>query len=431
MKSSIMMTSTTKMNCYNYRRQGRRYSPTGYSGNVPFLSTPGPSTTDFTNGPAVAVGKIRLLKRCVAFKHLTVAATQTHNSPSLSTAPPPSLLCFSFLKLPFNIPSSALDSWLRALICAAAEGEIVAVCADFGHMTREDRGRGRGDRGRGSGDRRGRPKKRTGAQLDLGPVDPPPTQDTTTPPPSAVPTLSLSEGLSGMRMIPTPGSRPTHGDDADDDDALPPLESDPLPYSPVDNPLPESEEEGITAEEAAAAAARRVYLRSIGTEAPEHVVQFWWDNWRSCQEAQRVISRDTEEGALHGWIPLNLFDRLVEFWRQEDFKRLQRTNTKNRASETGGSINTGGSTTYLASRERMEAFEAEKNRREAERQAIIDAGGPEPPPIDEEAIWMQVAGGRKKGRIYCKGVVPAYSVPLIIRDIDDDDTASGPPDVKE
>ncbi|MED6212832.1 hypothetical protein PIB30_087255 [Stylosanthes scabra] len=77
------------------------------------------------------------------------------------------------------------------------------------------------------------------------------------------------------------------------------------------------------------------------------------------------------------------------------------------------------------------AFEAEKNRLQAERQAIIDAGGSEPPPINDEAIWLRISGGSKEGRIYGKGVVPAYFVPLIIGDVDDDDTASGPPDVRE
>ncbi|MED6144570.1 hypothetical protein PIB30_016842 [Stylosanthes scabra] len=63
--------------------------------------------------------------------------------------------------------------------------------------------------------------------------------------------------------------------------------------------------------------------------------------------------------------------------------------------------------------------------------AIIDVGGPESPPINEEAIWLRIAGGRKKRGIYGKGVIPVYSVPLIIGDIDDDNTASGPPNVRE
>ncbi|MED6194246.1 hypothetical protein PIB30_026632 [Stylosanthes scabra] len=70
-------------------------------------------------------------------------------------------------------------------------------------------------------------------------------------------------------------------------------------------------------------------------------------------------------------------------------------------------------------------------RLKAERQAIIDAGGPEPPPIDEDALWAKYAGGRKKGRIYGKGVVPSHKYPPLFADTDDDDTATGPPDVRE
>ncbi|MED6196699.1 hypothetical protein PIB30_049833 [Stylosanthes scabra] len=125
-------------------------------------------------------------------------------------------------------------------------------------------------------------------------------------------------------------------------------------------------------------------------------------------------------GATHGWIRDDLWKRLVEFWRQEDYKKLKQTNKRNRTSETGGSLQTGGSTTYEATRERM-----------AECQAIIDAGGPKPPPIDEDALWAQFAGGRKKGRIYGKGVVPSHKYPPLFGDPDDDDTATGPPNLKE
>ncbi|MED6124303.1 hypothetical protein PIB30_057723 [Stylosanthes scabra] len=51
--------------------------------------------------------------------------------------------------------------------------------------------------------------------------------------------------------------------------------------------------------------------------------------------------------------------------------------------------------------------------------------------IMRKVIWVWIAGGRKKGRIYGKGVVPMYSIPLIIREVDDIVTASGPPDVSE
>ncbi|MED6227278.1 hypothetical protein PIB30_112025 [Stylosanthes scabra] len=38
---------------------------------------------------------------------------------------------------------------------------------------------------------------------------------------------------------------------------------------------------------------------------------------------------------------------------KEDFKKLKEVNKQNRASSTGGSLHTGGSTTYEATRERM------------------------------------------------------------------------------
>ncbi|MED6110423.1 hypothetical protein PIB30_042729 [Stylosanthes scabra] len=56
---------------------------------------------------------------------------------------------------------------------------------------------------------------------------------------------------------------------------------------------------------------------------------------------------------------------------------------------------------------------------------------PEPTPIDEEEIWTWIAGGRKKGRMYGKSVVPVYSIPLLIGDFDDDDTATGFLDLRE
>ncbi|MED6201787.1 hypothetical protein PIB30_098530 [Stylosanthes scabra] len=55
-----------------------------------------------------------------------------------------------------------------------------------------------------------------------------------------------------------------------------------------------------------------------------------------------------------------------------------------------------------------EAFLAELKRLHAERQALMEAGCPEPPPIDEGALWTRFVGGRKRGRIYGMGVVPCH-----------------------
>ncbi|MED6106985.1 hypothetical protein PIB30_009833 [Stylosanthes scabra] len=171
------------------------------------------------------------------------------------------------------------------------------------------------------------------------------------------------------------------------------------------------------------------------------------------------------KGAPHPWIRQDLWDRLVEFWRQEDFKKLKQVNKRNRASSTGGSLHTRGSTTYEATREMMalelgrtptqsevfarthrrkedrewvgkrssdvnDAYLAELKRLQDERQAAIDTGGPVPP-IDEAEVWARVAGGRKRGRVYGMGVVPSHKYPPLFSDPDDDDTASGPPDLRE
>ncbi|MED6222385.1 hypothetical protein PIB30_063854 [Stylosanthes scabra] len=78
----------------------------------------------------------------------------------------------------------------------------------------------------------------------------------------------------------------------------------------------------------------------------------------------------------------------------------------------------------------MDAYDAELKRLQDERQAIIDAGGPMPRPIDETAVWAWVAGGLKRGRVYGMGVVPSHKYPLLFSDPDNNNTASGPPDLR-
>ncbi|MED6194500.1 hypothetical protein PIB30_029148 [Stylosanthes scabra] len=53
------------------------------------------------------------------------------------------------------------------------------------------------------------------------------------------------------------------------------------------------------------------------------------------------------------------------------------------------------------------------------------------PPIDEDALWTRIAGGRKRGRIYGMDVVPSHKYPHLFVDPEDDDTTSGPPDLRE
>ncbi|MED6220780.1 hypothetical protein PIB30_048182 [Stylosanthes scabra] len=78
----------------------------------------------------------------------------------------------------------------------------------------------------------------------------------------------------------------------------------------------------------------------------------WWQ--RAAKRLRDLFHEIRNKGAPHPWIRDDLWDQLVEFWRQEDFKKLKEVNKQNRASSTGGSLHTGGSTTYEATRERMD-----------------------------------------------------------------------------
>ncbi|MED6129055.1 hypothetical protein PIB30_103984 [Stylosanthes scabra] len=92
--------------------------------------------------------------------------------------------------------------------------------------------------------------------------------------------------------------------------------------------------------------------------ASDEMVRFWWDRWRSFFRLQRgyegriysswrqraakrlrdLFHEIRNKGAPHPWIRDDLWDQLVEFWRQEDFKKLKEVNKQNRASSTGGSL---------------------------------------------------------------------------------------------
>ncbi|MED6149818.1 hypothetical protein PIB30_066268 [Stylosanthes scabra] len=133
---------------------------------------------------------------------------------------------------------------------------------------------------------------------------------------------------------------------------------------------------------------------------------------------------------------------------------LKRTNKANRASSADGSLHTGGSITYPATAEKMleelgctptqsevftrthtkkkdrgqwvdwraeeanQQYEEELKRLEEERAALIAVGCPE------------VAGSRKRGRVYGRDKVPSRLKPTAY-DSDDLSTASGPVDMRE
>ncbi|MED6203535.1 hypothetical protein PIB30_000623 [Stylosanthes scabra] len=132
-----------------------------------------------------------------------------------------------------------------------------------------------------------------------------------------------------------------------------------------------------------------------------------------------------EKGPPHHWIPNDIWKRYVDFWASPEYQAMRRANKSNRASSTGGSLHTRGSITYSATVKKMELHKAEMKRLEDEREACIAAGEPAGPPIDEDAVWDRIAGGRKRGWVYGKGKVPKRPMPQLV-DPEDASTCSGP-----
>ncbi|MED6127840.1 hypothetical protein PIB30_091996 [Stylosanthes scabra] len=131
------------------------------------------------------------------------------------------------------------------------------------------------------------------------------------------------------------------------------------------------------------------------------------------------------KGAPHGWIREDLWARLVEFWQQEDFKKLKQVNKRNWASSTGGSLHTGGSTTYEATRERM-ALELRRAPTQSEVFARTHTRKEDREWEDKRSLDVNDAYEAELKRLQDE-----RQVAIDAGDPDDDDTASGPPDLRE
>ncbi|MED6207157.1 hypothetical protein PIB30_033257 [Stylosanthes scabra] len=303
-----------------------------------------------------------------------------------------------------------------------------------------DGGRGRGSSGRG----RGRPKKNTGVRLDLGSGSRPSTSsptttttDTAITSPPFVATGGLSAGLPQMVMIPTPGSRvqsfDTAGTDVveDDTEAVASAIADPRPLLLWDGHDCWDDVRAGTKEITNIFLEHSKWYAPQFSQAPDEAIEFWFARgneanirkaWeiRAAKRHRGMMHNIREKGAPHHWIPDDIFRRYVDYWASADFQARRRANKSNRASITGGSLHTGGSTTYPATAKKMatelgrvpsqseEQHNVEIKCLEDERAARIAAGEPAGPPIDED-----------------EGKVPKRPVPRLV-DPEDASTCSGP-----
>ncbi|MED6222141.1 hypothetical protein PIB30_061615 [Stylosanthes scabra] len=358
-------------------------------------------------------------------------------------------------------------------------------------------GKGRGGgQGRGTGCR-GRPKKKTGVPLNLGGPPPPtvntPTTTTGTTSQTTGDTIrSASDGLPPTRMIPIPGHRSQSYSGSDRTPPPPPPSPSPQlqptqsqPQSHVLHPntphvrRPDTEASGDPAASSTLDTCQELsfdgsscwFPPRVGTEyiseiyynhykwyvpvfsmAPEHVRQFWWNQFRShfrfrkgeeekmyrawrARAAKRLRDLFYEirkEGAPTDWIPPDILVRLKEYWASEDFAKVSKRGKQARASVTCGSLHTGGSTTIPATSKKMDLYLKNKSRAEEARATLISQGASDTPPISDEEIWTQTVGGRKRGCVYGMGRVPADTLPHSVDECTSEECSTASrPDLRE
>ncbi|MED6152834.1 hypothetical protein PIB30_095819 [Stylosanthes scabra] len=165
---------------------------------------------------------------------------------------------------------------------------------------------------------------------------------------------------------------------------------------------------------------------------------------RAAKRLHDLFYEIQEEGAPTDWIPPDILVRLKEYWASEDFAKVSKRGKQARASATGGSLHTGGSTTIPATSKKMESelgrtptvwedlYLKNKSRAEEERATLISQGASDIPPISDEDIWTQTVGGRKRGCVYGMGRVPTDTLPHSVDECTSEECSTASrPDLRE
>ncbi|XP_057760476.1 uncharacterized protein LOC130980852 [Arachis stenosperma] len=181
-------------------------------------------------------------------------------------------------------------------------------------------------------------------------------------------------------------------------------------------------------------------------EADDDTRKIWWTKWRKCfdiinteedniYQAWRFRAAKRLRGMLHAirkkgarpyWIPPEVLGELMRRWNTDAYRQLQTRNTAARKSTQGTSLHTTGGTTFPEARLRLHTHTRKEDRTqwvdehsrktkdifqermfqaEQERQAAIEAGVTDPPPVSEDSIWIETVGEKRRGRVYGMGEV--------------------------
>ncbi|XP_060202105.1 uncharacterized protein LOC132630549 [Lycium barbarum] len=98
-----------------------------------------------------------------------------------------------------------------------------------------------------------------------------------------------------------------------------------------------------------------------------------------------------------------VFKEMKEHWESAAFKKKFEQNKKNRDSNAGASLHTGGCIPHRVIYKRMNNFERKKQELSASQSASVVAGdtnsASQSSQLSEMDIWVQFVGGKKKGRV--------------------------------
>ncbi|XP_052177560.1 uncharacterized protein LOC127791616 [Diospyros lotus] len=104
------------------------------------------------------------------------------------------------------------------------------------------------------------------------------------------------------------------------------------------------------------------------------------------------------------WTCPVVFEALKEYWNTLEFKNKSEKAKKNRSSDIGGSKHTCGSIPMSEHKKRLADFQMRQASSQSSAVGPTEdsdaAGQPSQAALDETSLWLEVAGGKKKGRVY-------------------------------
>ncbi|KOM57612.1 hypothetical protein LR48_Vigan11g064500 [Vigna angularis] len=143
---------------------------------------------------------------------------------------------------------------------------------------------------------------------------------------------------------------------------------------------------------------------------PEHESQIHRNFHMKASHRLSKMFRDARNvGQRPNWLDEHIWNSLLAHWNTVEFCNKCAKAQRNRASERGGTLHTGGSITIHEHAIRMEDFSTRLSqvRSEHESAPTSDDASNADDDIRRTQCWIDIVGGKKKGRVYGAGQLAA------------------------